>query len=148
MKTVREIEVKGESYLIKKEAVHFDLGDLPTPDGKVDNPTLQTETQEKCPPLPTHNQTMVSVQNYVVLTILEESLFCSVQAVPNTFSTTVDTCQYCTNDVIINTVSITTHMRPYFSDILQPISSLCLLEHLNQQLISCKGLTTATTSTE
>lgn len=62
MKTVREIEVKGESYLIKKEAVHFDLGDLPTPDGKVDNPTLQTETQEKCPPLPTHNQTTVSVQ--------------------------------------------------------------------------------------
>lgn len=46
-----EIEVKGNHYLIKKEAVHFDLGDFPTPDGKVNNPPLHRETQENHPPL-------------------------------------------------------------------------------------------------
>lgn len=74
-------------------------------------------------------------------------MFCSVQAVPSTFNTTVDTCQYCRNDVIINAVSMTTQMRSHLSNVLQPISSLCFLEHLNQQLISRKGLATATTST-
>lgn len=61
--TVHWIEVKGERYLVKKEAVHFDFGDLPTPDGKVDNPTLQPETQENCPPLPTHIMSTSSPHN-------------------------------------------------------------------------------------
>lgn len=51
-------ELRGEDYLIKKEAVHLDLGDLPTLGHEVHNPTLY-ETSLSLPHAPgnvaTHN---------------------------------------------------------------------------------------------
>ena len=56
-----------------------------------------THTHHHCHP----NKRGIPFISVSPLTILEESLFCSVHAVPRAFSTTDDTCQYCRDYVII-----------------------------------------------
>ena len=72
-------------YLVQEEAVHLYLYDFQLSYGEVHHTTLEKDI-------------LASPSPEFQPTILEESLFCSLLAVPIALRTTVDTCQYCTRE--------------------------------------------------